>query len=568
MSPFDDISSVKESLFPLKKYYCLINLFQIQANKFRDNIYFRYEVPSMKGELEVKTLTYGQVDLITTNLACELYTKLGKEPIVSVLEDHSVYYPILLYALYKLRVPVQMISIRNTPTTVCSLLNEAGSQCLVYGSSYLQVKETISKEIVGVRCFPVPKLNLEELSNSPLNSKWDQILNQNFTEEDIEKTVAIIHSSGTTNTPKIVVWSNKFMIYFIQSLPNTFYKRKKFDFMEDENDILFGITPSFHMFGSYTNHQCILSGSSIYFCKSFPPTAKHTIDVIKRENITRLNTPPYFINQIMHYIQETGDVHPFQKLKYIVTGGATTPKSIDDFYLENKINVLNMLGMSECFNLFISEVSQKRIDSNTYFYMEDGDKHSYLEHFDGDKYQIIIKKGSPFRATGVANRENGDYATNDLVTHSKTVINGYYYAGRTDDTLALITGEKINPSTMEDVIRSSPIVSNCTIIGEGQKCTATLIELNFEAIKDYCPDTVMEKVNEIVRKANEISPSRSAIILPEMIIVIPFSKHLIASDKGTVSRNRSITYFQKEVNAMYAKLFERSVAKLDIKTPL
>lgn len=72
------------------------------------------------------------------------------------------------------------------------------------------------------------------------------------------------------------------------------------------------------MFGSYTNHQCILSGSSIYFCKSFPPTARHTIDVIKRENITRFNTPPYFINQIMNYIQETGDVRPFQKLKYIV----------------------------------------------------------------------------------------------------------------------------------------------------------------------------------------------------------------------------------------------------------
>lgn len=56
-----------------------------------------------------------------------------------------------------------------------------------------------------------------------------------------------------------------------------------------------------------------------------------------------------------------------------------------------------------------------------------------------------------------------------------------------------ITGEKINPSAMEDAIRSSPIVSNCTVIGEGQKCTAALIELNFEAIKDFCLDTVMEK---------------------------------------------------------------------------
>lgn len=71
------------------------------------------------------------------------------------------------------------------------------------------------------------------------------------------------------------------------------------------------------------------------------------------------------------------------------------------------------------------------------FFLEDGDKHSYLEHFDEDTYQIIVKKGSPFLATGVANRENGDFATKDLLIASKTVKNGYHYVGRTDDILVM-----------------------------------------------------------------------------------------------------------------------------------
>lgn len=53
-----------------------------------------------------------------------------------------------------------------------------------------------------------------------------------------------LNSSGTTNTPKAVTWSNQFLMYFIQSFQHTFYKRKQFEFIEDENDILMGITPS------------------------------------------------------------------------------------------------------------------------------------------------------------------------------------------------------------------------------------------------------------------------------------------------------------------------------------
>lgn len=38
-----------------------------------------------------------------------------------------------------------------------------------------------------------------------------------------------------------------------------------------------------------------------------------------------------------------------------------------------------------------------------------------------------------------------------------------------------------------------------------------------------------------------------------MVKIIPISKRLISLDKGTISRKRSIAYFQTEVDTMYSK---------------
>lgn len=59
-------------------------------------------------------------------------------------------------------------------------------------------------------------------------------------------------------------------------------------------------------------------------------------------------------------------------------------------------------------------------------------------------------------------------------------------------------GEKTNPLPMEDVIKSSPLVSRCTVIGEARPCTAALIELNFETVKSLCLDVVFEKCNQLL----------------------------------------------------------------------
>lgn len=193
MTPFDDISLIKEGRFRADKYYAFINLFQSQADTHKDNVYIRYQTTTADGIFTTRTLTYGQVDLISTNLACAFHEKLGHKSVISILEDHSVYYLIILYAFYKLRIPVQMISTRNSPAAICNLLKQADSDCLIYGESYQYIKDVVSEENLGIECFSMPAINLEELSNCPLYPEFNQILDLNFYEEDLVKIVIMVH---------------------------------------------------------------------------------------------------------------------------------------------------------------------------------------------------------------------------------------------------------------------------------------------------------------------------------------------------------------------------------------
>lgn len=557
VSSFENMGIVKNPMHHLSDYNAFINFFQKRAQLYRDKVYFRYQAKCSDGNIVVKTLTYGQVDRITTNLACDLYEILGDKTTIALIEDHSVYYVIIQLAIHKLRIPLLLLSPRNSVESVINLLSQVNADALLYGKRYGQLKDEVMAKIkadsdTNVLFTESPVIDFDHLIQIPLNTKASEILDYNFTNEDLEKIFLIIHSSGTTAFPKAIRWSNRFQFYNLQATLYNQIQKGYTKYIEDENDILVAITPSWHMFGTFSNFSPLLCGSSYFYFEQFPPSATEVIHTIKRENITRLNAPPYYINQMVHYMKETGDMERFQKMKLIFSGGAPISKDIDDFISKHKLNFQMLYAMSECCNLMASDMSEKKINSNIYLFNQDCHMYTYLEHFDGDRYQLIIKAGAPFLASSIALRSNGDYATKDLFTESPLVKYGYTYVGRADDTLIMVNGEKTNPLPMEDIIKTNPLVSHCTVIGEALPCTAALIELNFDTVKSHCLDVVLERVHQTVNKANEFAPSYSTI-LPQMVKIIPFDKHLPTTDKGTVSRKRAIQQFQEDVDDMYEK---------------
>ena len=191
---YEDISPVREAEFPMAEYGTFINFLRKQAHKYHHYIYSRYQVKNAQDEISVKTLTYGQLDTITSNLACILHGSLSTKTTIAIIDNHSLHYLVLLMALLKLRIPIMLISPRNSAAAVINLMNQVNADALLYGESYTAIKDAASIECSqDIHYEPIPSLDLEYLTGIPLSSKYEELFDQEFTEEDHEKVCIIAH---------------------------------------------------------------------------------------------------------------------------------------------------------------------------------------------------------------------------------------------------------------------------------------------------------------------------------------------------------------------------------------
>lgn len=195
---FEDMAIVKNPMFSLRDYNAFINLFQKQAQLHCDKIYFRYQMKLSDGSIVVKSLTFGEVDRITSNLACDFHKTLGSKSVIALLEDHSVYYLITQLALQKLRIPVLLLSPRNSAEYVVDLLKQVKADVLIYGQRYELMKNEVMVKAratydTDILFTPIPSMDFEQLVHIPLHSRVTKILDHSFSTEDLSKTSVIIH---------------------------------------------------------------------------------------------------------------------------------------------------------------------------------------------------------------------------------------------------------------------------------------------------------------------------------------------------------------------------------------
>lgn len=147
---------------------------------------------NIDGEIVVNKLTYEQIDRISSNLACTLHPILAGDSVVSLMENHSVYYYLFFLAIYKLRIPILFLSTRNSSQSTCHLLKQVEAQTFVYGESHSHIKEAVVEEI-GIKHLKMPDINIDEMIKHPLNTDSDKLLDRNFTRKDLLKTLLVVH---------------------------------------------------------------------------------------------------------------------------------------------------------------------------------------------------------------------------------------------------------------------------------------------------------------------------------------------------------------------------------------
>lgn len=220
-----EISSFQKLPVKYKKSFALINVFEKQVEKYADQVYARYYGRLENGNLGYKTLTYADVDRIGTNLACEWDSKVKGYDVVAFIADHSIQYFLCVLACLKLRVTFLALSPRNSEAAIVNLLQKTDCRFIFSTDKYASLAQSAAGQVDGTVCHVLPPFNLAGRLKQPLNPTAFKILDKNFSKKDIEKTCAIIHSSGSTAFPKPIRLSNRYLICGIQSIPGHAYSQ-------------------------------------------------------------------------------------------------------------------------------------------------------------------------------------------------------------------------------------------------------------------------------------------------------------------------------------------------------
>lgn len=503
------------------------------------------------------TLTYSQVDRIATNLACKWADKVKGTDVVSYIGDHGVDYLILMLAVMKLRITLLAISPRNSEAAVINLLEKTHSKVLITSEKYETLAKSSAAHVSGVQVILGDSLEIATLVQEPLNPDHAHLLNKEFSDEDITKSALIIHSSGSTAFPKPIYLSNRYLFNMI----NAFHHVLDDDNRINENDTFLSCTPLFHIFGFFTVFSMATVGGKVVFLEKLPASISEIDAGLSQNNCTGICATPLIYEQMIPYLKEKKDFSSVQRLKIAIFGGAPLQREAGEWYQAHGINLRNFYGTTEIGAFMSSDVtpgSKNWLSLKPYLRDPNGNYYAVFETNDEAEPDIkhcYIRSDSPTLATGVCNRADGNYDTNDLFRENPNFPGYYDYLGRRDDTLIMENGEKTNPIPMEATIRQSPMVKQVAVLGHSRQCTAALIEIDMDHAIQYAPGDIISAVQAAVNEANKNCPSHSTI-LPQMIKILPLNKTLPSTDKGTVMRKKAEAAYQDVVDQLYKDFFE------------
>ncbi|KIJ16134.1 hypothetical protein PAXINDRAFT_76105 [Paxillus involutus ATCC 200175] len=158
------------------------------------------------------------------------------------------------------------------------------------------------------------------------------------------------------------------------------------------------------------------------------------------------------------------------------------------------------------------------------------------------------------------------YATGDLFVKHPTK-DMWKSIGRIDDVIFLASGEKIVPTPIESIIRSSlsPLVKAALMFGRERNQVGILIEPHPEHAIDVNDEKAVvefrNKIWSVIEEANKTLPASSRIF-KEMILITSSDKPMLQTAKRTAQRKGTLEVY--EGRSMHCELLLHSVNQTNL----
>ena len=502
MSIFDIFRKKKKIDAPWEKYYTKEELnYDVPDISLYDQVKNSYRKYPNNVAIQYLGRKFTYTDFIKKiDIAARGFKRLGinNGDIVTILLPNVPEALVSLYALNKIGAIANMTHPLSSEEEIKETLLSTNSKYLIiYDARYSKIENFIKE--IGVKkvifVSPGDSLNifkkiaydLSQLSKfkhhpiSPLYTSWIKFFfvsrfSKDFKAQRYGKNTpcVIVHSGGTSGTPKNVVIQNRAFIYAAYA--------EKVDLKRlNVGDSALAIMPNFHGFGlSVLMHTPLALGCSTILVPKFDSKKFDTL--FKETRPTCVLGVPTLFEALINSTNEKDLDLSF--LKYVISGGDLLPKSLEDRINEyfkkhnSEAKITQGYGLSEA----LACVTMAHDDIN-----KSGSVGIPLA---GNHIKIIdpaTRKTKPYNEVG------------EIVIHSKALMMGYlnneietnaalqvhkdghvwlhtgdlgymdedgflFYKGRSK-RMIITSGYNVYPSHIEEILEKHPAVLQCSVVG-------------------------------------------------------------------------------------------------------
>lgn len=266
---------------------------------------------------------------------------------------------------------------------------------------------------------------------------------------------ALYYSSGTTGSPKGVLYSHDNIFYLIESI------NRGFGFNEDTKHLAilpFGHTASIN----YNIFPCLFNRSNLVLADSFSNIASRFFRILSDEKINYAQIVPTIVYMLLKIRYQTQRLD-FSSLMFLGCGSSILPlESQMQFEKQYGIKIGNLYGLSETGPTHIDDprsaqwkpgtiglaldVNQCKISENSELQIKG--RNVFLGYYKNHKlYQEVVK--------------DGWFSTGDIVSYEN---NKYVYKDRAKD-LIIKGGINIVPAELEEILYTHPSVQEAVVVG-------------------------------------------------------------------------------------------------------
>ncbi len=128
--------------------------------------------------------------------------------------------------------------------------------------------------------------------------------------------------------------------------------------------------------------------------------------------------------------------------------------------------------------------------------------------------------------------------------------NHWIYHGRSDNIIVFSNGEKLNPSTIEDVTQGHPEIQGALVVGMNRFQPALILEPKKQPQDDKEAQELIERVWPVVIRVNQETVSHGEITRQLVMLTSP-DKPFPRAGKGTIQRGAAVKLYKDEIDRLY-----------------